>query len=297
VGHVRAVDGVDLSIPTGRTLALVGESGCGKTSVAKAILRLAPAQGQITLGGQDVLAARGRGLHALRKNMQMIFQDPFASLNPRLTVGESVLEGMSALGVGRNHAERRLQAEALLARVGLSSEMMARFPHEFSGGQRQRIAIARALAVAPSLLICDEPTSALDVSVQAQILNLLVELQREFGLGILFITHNIAAAYYLGHEIAVMYLGRIVESGPTAEVLSEPKHPYTLALLNALPQASAQDRPEKITPAFDMPSPSAPPPGCHYHPRCPHAMEACKTEDPAAVEVSPGRVVRCHFYR
>ena len=297
VGAVRAVDGVSFSVARGRTLALVGESGCGKTTVGKAILRLNAARGGVQINGADVLAARGGQLYDLRRQMQMIFQDPFASLNPRMRVGEILTEGMEALGVERDAAARHGRAEMLLAKVGLGADMMHRFPHEFSGGQRQRIAIARALAVEPKLLICDEPTSALDVSVQAQILNLLVELQRELGLSYVFITHNIAAAHYLAHDIAVMYLGRIVESGPTSEVLRDPKHPYTMALLEAVPRLGEAGPPTALKLDAEMPSPLAPPSGCHFHPRCPHAVEACRSEYPVAVAVSPTRVVACHFYR
>ncbi|MEY3202553.1 MAG: hypothetical protein RIR70_2103 [Pseudomonadota bacterium] len=297
VAQVRAVDGVSFAVAEGRTLALVGESGCGKTTVGKAILRLNAATGSVQLQDQDVLAAGGAALHALRAKMQMIFQDPFASLNPRMRVGEILTEGMEALGVGQDAADRQLRAEALLDRVGLSADMAARFPHEFSGGQRQRIAIARALAVEPKLLICDEPTSALDVSVQAQILNLLVSLQRELGLSYVFITHNIAAAHYLAHDIAVMYLGRIVESGPAQAVLADPKHPYTIALLEAVPRLGATAPPTALKQDAEMPSPINPPTGCHFHPRCPHAVEACRSEYPPAVALGEGRVVVCHFYR
>lgn len=297
VGAVRAVDGVSFDVGAGRTLAIVGESGCGKTTVGKAILRLARASGEIELMGQDVLRAKGETLRGLRAKMQMIFQDPFASLNPRLRVGDILEEGLGALGLEADRGARRARIEALVARCGLSPDMLERYPHEFSGGQRQRIAIARALAVEPRLVICDEPTSALDVSVQAQILNLLSELQRDLGLSYLFITHNIAVVNHLAHEVAVMYLGRIVETGAAHEVLADPKHPYTIALLEAVPRLGSTGAGAAINVAGDLPSPVSPPSGCHFHPRCPHAVEACRTDDPAPIEIAPGRVVRCHFYR
>ncbi len=297
VGHVKAVDGLDLKLAAGRTLALVGESGCGKTTAGKAILRLIePTGGSARLGGSEIGALDDRALRALRTRMQMVFQDPFGSLNPRLRVFEIIEEGMRALGVGANEAERRLLIAALMGQVGLRAEMMDRYPHEFSGGQRQRIAIARALAVRPQLIICDEPTSALDVSVQAQILNLLKSLQTELGLSYLFITHNIAVVEYLAHEVAVMYLGRIVEQGPVAEVLIAPRHPYTQALLAAVPRATLSERGvTEPRAANDLPSPANPPQGCHFHPRCAQAMDVCRREYPAATTFDSGHIVRCHL--
>ncbi|MDE2585493.1 MAG: dipeptide ABC transporter ATP-binding protein [Betaproteobacteria bacterium] len=301
VGHVKAVDGVTLPLPRGRTLALVGESGCGKTTVGKSLLRLIPGEGSVRLDGRELLTLTPAALRPLRRRMQMVFQDPFASLNPRLTVGDIIAEGMSALGVvGQKRGgegERGAAVAALLEQVGLPAEAALRYPHEFSGGQRQRIAIARALAVQPELLVCDEPTSALDVSVQAQILNLLRSLQADLGLAYLFITHNFAVVEYLAHEVAVMYLGRIVEQGPVAAVLRDAKHPYTRALLSAVPSP----RPEAVSQVVirlpgETPSPAKPPAGCHFHPRCPQAMEVCRSRYPDVTQQGEGHQVRCHLY-
>lgn len=290
VGHVRAVDGVSLAVSAGRTLALVGESGCGKTTVGKALLDLVvPTAGSIRFGGETLAAGN---LARLRRQAQMVFQDPFGSLNPRMRVADILLEGMEALEVG-DAAQRREAVAHLLRQVGLPDDAGGRYPHAFSGGQRQRIAIARALAVSPRLMICDEPTSALDVSVQAQILNLLKDLQAELGLAYLFITHNLAVVDYLAHEIAVMYLGRIVESGPAAEVLRAPRHPYAQALVAAIPRidAAAPARPRL---AGDQPSPLDPPAGCHFHPRCPHAGDVCRQRYPEETHLGD-RIVRCHW--
>ncbi|MDR2614853.1 MAG: ATP-binding cassette domain-containing protein, partial [Candidatus Accumulibacter sp.] len=295
-GHVKAVDGVSLALARGRTLALVGESGCGKTTVGKAILRLIPPTGgRVLLDGRNLADLPRRALRPLRRRAQMIFQDPFASLDPRLSVGEIVAEGMDALGAPGTTADRTEAVAALLCQVGLDPDAARRYPHEFSGGQRQRIAIARALAVQPELVICDEPTSALDVSVQAQILNLLKSLQDELGLAYLFITHNFAVVEYLAHEVAVMYLGRIVERGPADAVLRSPRHPYTEALLSAVPRPHLTDRRAIVRLAGETPSPANPPSGCHFHPRCPRATERCRAEYPEAREAGPEHFAHCFF--
>ncbi|MBN8441699.1 MAG: ABC transporter ATP-binding protein [Thauera sp.] len=300
VGHVRAVDGVSFTLTAGRTLALVGESGCGKTTVGKAILQLIePTAGEVHLDGVNVVGQSGAALQRMRRTVQMIFQDPFASLNPRMRVGEIIEEGMASLGIEPDAGARRRAADALLERIGLTPAMRWRYPHEFSGGQRQRIAIARALAVAPRVILCDEPTSALDVSVQAQLLNLMRELQRECGLAYLFITHNLAVVDYLADDVAVMYLGRVVEQGPAERVLRTPAHPYTRALLEAVPAIDAGQRIPSggglPSSAVEMPSPLAPPAGCHFHPRCPQASDICRLTYPHETELGAGHVVRCHW--
>jgi peptide/nickel transport system ATP-binding protein len=297
---VRAVDGVSLELARARTLALVGESGCGKTTVGKAILQLIrPTGGRVLLDGKDLTGLPRRALRPLRRRAQMIFQDPFASLNPRLSVGDIVAEGMdafAALGAFSMAADRTDAVAALLRQVGLDPDAAPRYPHEFSGGQRQRIAIARALAVQPEFVICDEPTSALDVSVQAQILNLLKSLQDELGLAYLFITHNFAVVEYLAHEVAVMYLGRIVERGPADAVLRSPRHPYAEALLSAIPSPRLADPRALIRLAGETPSPAQPPSGCHFHPRCPRATKRCRADYPEAREAGPGHVVSCFLH-
>ncbi|MDO9009203.1 MAG: ABC transporter ATP-binding protein [Thiobacillus sp.] len=292
VGYVRAVDDVSLSIQAGHTLALVGESGCGKTTVGKALLRLIePTAGSVALNGETLGT---HNLSSLRRQMQMVFQDPFSSLNPRMRVADILLEGMDALKVGAA-GDRRGAVAKLLQQVGLPDDAGGRYPHAFSGGQRQRIAIARALAISPRLLICDEPTSALDVSVQAQILNLLKDLQDRLGLAYLFITHNLAVVDYLAHAVAVMYLGRIVEHGAAADVLRAPRHPYTLALVSAVPRIEPHSGESIIRLAGDQPSPLNPPTGCHFHPRCHHASAVCRQTYPDQTDLGSGHWVRCHW--
>jgi len=296
IGQVRAVDGVSLDIHEGRTLALVGESGCGKTTAGKAILQLIPPTGgSVRSGGTELTRLSRAELREWRAALQIIFQDPYASLDPRMRVSEALAEGMRSLGVGRDDAERERRVDELLEQVGLPARAKGRYPHEFSGGQRQRIAVARALAVHPRLIVCDEPTSALDVSVQAQILNLLKSLQDRLGLAYLFITHNLSVVEYLAHEVAVMYLGRIVERGTVEEVLNDPKHPYTQALLSAVPEIEGGR--ELVRLSGELPSPARPPAGCHFHPRCPSARPECARDYPQTVRLSPTRGVACVLYK
>ncbi|MBM4041240.1 MAG: ABC transporter ATP-binding protein, partial [Planctomycetes bacterium] len=314
VGHVKAVDGVDLAIPRGRTLALVGESGCGKTTLGKTLIHLIPpTAGTVRFDGANLAALGEEGLRSFRRRAQIVFQDPFSSLDPRMMVREIVEEGMEVHGLGGHGAERRERVEHLLHSVGLSPDAAGAYPHEFSGGQRQRISIARALAVEPDFLVCDEPTSALDVSIQAQILNLLSDLQDEFGLTYLFITHDLGVVEYLADEVAVMYLGRIVEQSPAEPLFDDPLHPYTQALLSAIPDAGVgqasclpsaggtpaprpRARRERIRLSGDVPSPASPPPGCHFHPRCRHAMPLCREVYPGETRLASDRIVRCHLH-
>jgi peptide/nickel transport system ATP-binding protein len=295
VAHVKAVDGVSFDVSAGRTLALVGESGCGKTTVGKAVLQLhRPSAGAVVFDGVDLARLRGARLRERRSDFQIVFQDPYASLNPRMRVHDIVMEGLTALRRLGSKAARERRIAELLDHVGLPAAAQWRYPHEFSGGQRQRIAIARALSVDPRLVVCDEPTSALDVSVQAQILNLLRRLQAEMGLAYLFITHNIGVVEFLADEVAVMYLGRIVERGSVAEVLGSPKHPYTQALLAAVPTLDGERAAPSV--AGELPSPVAPPAGCHFHPRCPQAQARCRAAYPGPARVTPTHEVRCVLY-
>ncbi len=293
---VRAVDGVSFDVGAGETFALVGESGCGKTTVGRALLRLVePTAGEVRFGGRDVRALRRGELRRLRREMQLVFQDPYASLNPRLTVGAIVGEALAVHGIARG-SELEDRVAALLERVGLAAGYRSRYPHEFSGGQRQRIGIARALALRPRFVVCDEAVSALDVSIQAQILNLLQDLQDEFALTYLFISHDLHVVRHLADRVAVMYLGRIVESAPAAELFADPKHPYTRALLAANPEPDPAARGEPAPLEGEVPSPLAPPPGCAFHPRCPRAFSPCASVEPRPLALAGDREVVCHLY-
>jgi oligopeptide/dipeptide ABC transporter ATP-binding protein len=293
---VRAVDGVSFEVARGETLALVGESGCGKSSVGRTILRLQePTSGEALYDGVDIFSLDRKTLRGRRRHMQIIFQDPYSSLNPRMTVGLAVAEGIEIHRLApRREIPKRVAG--LLEEVGLDPTYAKRYPHEFSGGQRQRIGIARALAVQPSFIVCDEPVSALDVSVQAQVINLLSDLQRQRGLSYLFIAHDLAVVRQIAHRIAVMYLGRIVEEGPTDGLLLTPRHPYTVALLSAVPEPDPTTRTSRIVLGGDLPSPSNPPPGCPFHTRCFHPMknDRCRTEVPVLRQVG-STLAACHY--
>ena len=299
VGVVRAVDDVSFHVEKGETLSLVGESGCGKTTTSRCILRaLTPTEGRILFHAAsghvlDVAALSKRELQPLRRQMQMIFQDPFSSLNPRRTLLDIVAEPLVANGVG-NKEERLARVIELLRLVGLRPEYMRRYPHAFSGGQRQRVGIARALALNPSLVVADEPVSALDVSVQAQILNLMQDLQAQLGLTYLFVAHDLSVVRLVSDRVAVMYVGRIVELALTEALFATPKHPYTEALLAAVPKPDPRLRGERLLLEGEVADPSDPPPGCHFHPRCPYATEQCRTETPTLQEIAPGHAVSCH---
>ena len=296
-GWVRAVDGVSLSIAAGETLALVGESGSGKTTTGRCILRLIePTRGSVRFDGADLLALPPRDMRRMRRQIQVIFQDPYGSLNPRMRAGAIVREPLDIHRIGAGRAERDERVAALLRRVGLDPSMRDRYPHEFSGGQRQRIGVARALALQPRLIVADEPVSALDVSVQAQVINLLMELQEEFGIAYLFIAHDLAVVERLADRVAVMYLGRIVESASREEIFKNPLHPYTRALLQAIPIPDPARARERQVLRGDPPSPAQPPPGCRFHPRCPSAIETCDRIEPPLLEVAPGHLVACHLY-
>jgi len=294
-GQVRAVDGVSLDVGHGETLGVVGESGCGKTTLGRTILRLIePTGGDIRFDGVDVLALRGKALRTMRRNMQIIFQDPFSSLNPRMTIGATVREGLTVHRLAEGAAADQ-RVRQLLEEVGLRGEYASRYPHEFSGGQRQRVGIARALAVEPKFIVCDEPVSALDVSVQAQVINLLMDLQRDRGLAYLFIAHDLSVVEHMANRVAVMYLGRIVEFASATDLYREPLMPYTQALLSAVPVPDPVTRRRRIVLAGDVPSPANPPSGCVFHPRCHHPARdaACATIVPPLEEKAPGHWVAC----
>jgi oligopeptide transport system ATP-binding protein len=296
VARVHAVDGVSFDLAEGETLGLVGESGCGKSTTGRCILRLIePSGGEVLFRGEDVTQLDRGAMRALRRDMQIIFQDPFASLNPRHSIGGIIGEALDIHGLTKSRAEREARIVSLLETVGLRPDHMRRFPHEFSGGQRQRIGIARALAVEPKLIICDEPVSALDVSIQAQVINLLEDLQERFNLTYLFIAHDLSVVEHISNRVAVMYLGRVVEIASSRELYENPRHPYTEALLSAVPIPDPTAKRQRIMLQGDVPNPINPPSGCHFHPRCPIAEKRCTQETPVLRESSQGHFVSCHL--
>ena len=296
VGRVHAVDGVSLSIAAGETLGMVGESGCGKSTTGRCILRLIePSAGEVRFNGQDVTAMNPQALRQVRRDMQIIFQDPFASLNPRMSVEAIIGEALTIHKLTKSPSEYQARVVNLLETVGLNADRMRRFPHEFSGGQRQRIGIARALAVSPKLIVCDEPVSALDVSIQAQVINLLEDLQAKMGLTYLFIAHDLSVVEHISNRVAVMYLGRVVEIAPSRDLYTRPKHPYTEALLSAVPIPDPKAKKQRIVLTGDVPNPVNRPTGCHFHPRCPKATERCKVEEPVLKNVGTLHQAACHL--
>lgn len=297
VGHVRAVDGVNFSVGAGETFGLVGESGCGKSTTGRSILRLIePTGGQIQFEGKDIRKLSRGQMRAMRRQMQIVFQDPYGSLNPRYTVQQTLEEPLIIHGIAQSAAQRKKRVAELMETVGLSASRMTRYPHEFSGGQRQRIGIARALAVNPKLIVADEPVSALDVSVQSQVLNLMDDLQKQFHLTYIFIAHDLSVVKHISDRIGVMYLGKMVELSDADELYLEPLHPYSQALLSAVPVPDPEFRRERIILQGDLPSPANPPSGCYFHPRCKDAMDICKVKAPEWREMKPGHHVACHLY-
>lgn len=295
-GTVKAVDDVSFDLQPAETLGLVGESGCGKTTLGRAIAKLVqPTSGSIWLEGEDIAALNGAQLRSRRRKLQMIFQDPYNSLDPRMTVAEIIGEALDIHRLANSPAQRQQRIHDLLQSVGLERSHAARYPHEFSGGQRQRIGIARALAVEPKLIVCDEPVSALDVSVQAQIVNLLQDLQRQRGVAYLFVAHDLAVVEHISHRVMVMYLGKIVELGDARAVVQSPRHPYTQALLSAVPEIDPASQRPRIILSGEMPSPIDPPSGCPFHPRCPIAVERCKLEVPPLRQITPAHTAACHL--
>jgi len=296
VGHVRAVDGVSFYLNRGESLGIVGESGCGKSTTARAILRLIePSGGKILFDNQDVCRLTKAALRSLRRDMQIVFQDPYASLDPRRSVGQTIGEPLDVFGHYKNKTDRQERIAYLLEKVGLQAQHAWRYPHEFSGGQRQRIGIARALALNPRLIIGDEPVSALDVSIQAQIINLLKDIQAEFGLSYIIIAHDLAVVEHICDRIAVMYLGRIVETAPDVQLYTNPRHPYTQALLSAVPEPDPDVKKKRVVLTGDVPSPSAPPSGCHFHPRCQQAVKICSAAYPPMIKVGEAHHAACHL--
>jgi oligopeptide/dipeptide ABC transporter ATP-binding protein len=297
IGSVRAVDGLSFDVKRGETLGIVGETGCGKSTTARLVMRLLDAtSGEVRFDGRDITGLKGTPLKAVRREMQMIFQDPYSSLNPRKTIGSIIAEPFAIHGLERDKADRRRAVQELMERVGLNPEHYNRYPHEFSGGQRQRIGVARAIALRPKLLIADEPVSALDVSIQAQVLNLLRELQRDFGLTLIFIAHDLSVVRHMCDRVAVMYLGKIVEIGPGDDLYGFPRHPYTGALLAAVPVADpAGHGHERRLLSGDVPSPANPPKACRFHTRCPKAQHLCSEEEPPLENKSSGTLAACHF--
>ncbi|WP_316204502.1 dipeptide ABC transporter ATP-binding protein [Bradyrhizobium sp. SZCCHNS3051] len=296
IGSVRAVDGVNFDIEPSETFGLVGESGCGKSTTGRCVLRLIePSSGELNFEGKDVIALSGESLRALRRDIQIIFQDPYASLNPRMTIGAIIGEALTIHGLATSRQQYEERIVHLLETVGLQADHMTRYPHEFSGGQRQRIGIARAIAVEPKLIICDEPVSALDVSIQAQVINLLEDLQQKFGIAYLFVAHDLSVVEHISRRVAVMYLGRIVETAPSRQLYSTPKHPYTEALLSAVPIPDPSVKRKRVRLKGEVPSPINPPSGCHFHTRCPIAKDVCSKEVPPLKASAEGHLVACHF--